>query len=64
MYDPADRWQEKTILPTLTYVPTDFHARFNYVLEGPFDEEGALERVRAFENLAAEILQMAEAEFA
>ena len=61
-FDPADRWQEQTVLPTLTNVPEDFPARYSYVLEGPFDDDGAIERARAFDELAGEILRMAEAE--
>ena len=59
VYDPASRWEEKVVLPTLTNVPDDFLARYNYVLEGPFDPEGALERSDAFEDLANDILRMA-----
>ena len=62
MYDPADRWQEKTVLPSLSNVPTDFMVRYKHVLEGPFDEDGAIERVREFERLAKEVLELAEAE--
>ena len=60
VYDPADRRMEQTVLPALTCVPRDFINRFACVLEGPFDRPGALQRARLFEQLAAEILDMAE----
>ena len=59
MYDPTSRWAEKTVLPTLSNVPEDFLARYNHVFEGPFDEEGAIERVREFEELANDVLALA-----
>ena len=62
MYDPASRWDERVVLPTLANVPDDFLARYNYVLEGPFDPVGALERAHVIEELAKDILSMAEAE--
>ena len=62
MYDPADRWEEKKILPGLLNVPRDFIHRSNQVLEGPFDEDGAIERVREFDGLADDVLKLAEAE--
>lgn len=62
IYDPADRREERTILPTLTYVPQDFIPTLTEVLEGPFDEIGALRRARMFEQLAVEVLRMAEAQ--
>ncbi len=42
-------------------MPENFHSLYKYVLEGPFDELGALERGHKFEALAAGILEMAEA---
>ncbi len=62
IYDPADRREERTILPTLIYVPQDFIPTLTEVLEGPFDEVGALHRAHMFERLAVEVLKMAEAE--
>ena len=62
MYDPASRWDAKTVLPTLTSAPEDFLARYNYVLEGPFDDAGARARAQAFRELANEILRMVESE--
>ena len=62
MYDAADRREEITILPTLRYVPRDFIPRLTYVLEGPFDASGTLERAKLFEQLATEVLKMAEAQ--
>ena len=59
MYDPADKRAEPTILPTLANVPPDFLARYTYVVEGPFDQAGALEWARAFENLTADVLRLA-----
>ncbi len=61
-YDPASRWAEKTVLPTLTNVPEDFLARYNFVLEGPFDGVGARTRAKAFADLADEAIRMAEPE--
>ncbi len=61
-YDPADRREEKIILPALTRVPSDFVTRLKYVLEGPFDDPGAIERALLFEQLAAEVVRMAEIE--
>ena len=59
LYDPADKRAERTILPTLANVPPDFLARYTYVVEGPFDQVGALQRARVFEDLTADVLQMA-----
>ena len=60
MYDPADRWEEKTVLPGLVNVPRDFMGRYNHILEGPFDEDGAIERVREFEQLANDGMAISE----
>jgi hypothetical protein len=62
LYDPADKRAQLEVLPTLAEVPRDFLARYNYVLEGPFDDAGALERAAAFGDLAAEVLEMAGSE--
>ena len=62
VYDPTSRWAERDVLPVLTNLPNDFLARYNYVLEGPFDAEGALERSHVFEDMANDILHMAEEE--
>ena len=62
VYDPADRRAETTILPTLAHVPRDFMSRFDHILQGPFDGNGALERARAFEDLATEALRLADAQ--
>ena len=59
-YDPADKRAERTILRTLSYVPRDFVSRYAYVLEGPFDDSGALERARLFGELADEVLEIAD----
>jgi hypothetical protein len=58
-YDPADRRTERVILPTLPRVPQGFIARLIGVLEGPFDDDGALHRAYQFEQLASAILDMA-----
>ncbi len=60
-YDPAEKRAERTLLPTLANVPRDFLQRYRYVLEGPFDDPGALERARVFSELSAEVLELAEA---
>ncbi len=60
-YDPAEKRAERTVLPTLSNVPKDFLQRYRYVLEGPFDDAGALERARVFSELSAEVLELAEA---
>ncbi|MFN8454228.1 MAG: nucleotidyltransferase domain-containing protein [Anaerolineae bacterium] len=62
IYDPADRRAECTILPTLTYVPQNFIPIFTEVMQGPFDDAGALYRATLFESLAIEVLKMAEAQ--
>ena len=62
VYDPADKRAETAILPTLANVPRDLMSRFDYILQGPFDDDGALERARAFEELATEVLGLAEAQ--
>ena len=59
IYDPADRNAERTVLPGLNLVPRDFAARLKYIMEGPFDETGALERAVKLKNLAGEVLAMA-----
>ena len=56
VYDPADRRQEHNILPALEHAPEDFCSRLQYVLEGPFDHPGAVERAHLFDRLAAEVL--------
>ena len=56
LYDPADRWEEKTILPTLPKVPRDFISRFHHILRGPFDDAGALERAGLLESLSNDVL--------
>lgn len=60
VYEPGDRRAERNILPTLERVPRDFLTRCTEVLEGPFDDAGALSRARLFQQLAAEVLDMAE----
>ena len=60
VYDPADRRTERIILPTLVHVPKNFTSRLTEVLEGPFDDIGALYRAQLFKQLANEVLQMAE----
>ena len=62
VYDPADKRAETTILPMLANVPGDFMSRFDDILQGPFDDNGALERARAFEDLATEALRLADAQ--
>jgi hypothetical protein len=62
MYELGDRYAERNILPTLERVPRDFLYRIIEVMEGPFDDAGALYRARLFQQLAAEMLVMAEAE--
>jgi hypothetical protein len=59
-YDPADRRTERVILPTLPRVPADFLPTLTDVLEGPFNDAGALCRGRLFERLASEVLRMAQ----
>ena len=59
-YDPAERWAERTVLPTLARVPRDFSTRFRSILIGPFDDVGALDRAKAFEELAAEVLELVQ----
>jgi hypothetical protein len=58
-FDPADRRTERVILPTLARVPAGFIPTLTDVLEGPFDDAGALRRGRLFDRLASEGLQMA-----
>jgi hypothetical protein len=64
VYDPADRREERTVLPHLTCVPQEFMSRLTSVLQGPFDEHGAIESAGVFKELADETLRMAEAELA
>ncbi len=59
MYDPAEKRTERTILPTLARAPEGFMAKFTEVLEGPFDDAGALYRARLFERLVEEVLELA-----
>lgn len=59
IYDPADRRAERTVLADLNLVPRDFTARLNHIMEGPFDETGAMERAVKFEKLAGEVVAMA-----
>ena len=61
-YDPTDRRAEKTVIPTLSNVPREFVPRLRLVLEGPFDDLNAVECARHFEELAADIISMAEAQ--
>ena len=62
VYDPADKRAETTVLPTLANVPRDFMSRFDRILQGSFDDNGALERARAFEDLVTEVLGLADAQ--
>lgn len=62
VYDPADRRTERIILPTLVHVPKSFTSRLTEVLEGPFDDMGALYRAWLFKQLANEVLQLAESQ--
>ncbi len=62
VYDPTDRRAERTVIPTLSHVPRDFVPRLKLVLEGPFDDYNAVECARRFEELAADIVVMAETE--
>jgi hypothetical protein len=59
-YDPAEKHTEKVILPTLAQVPDGFIARFTDVLEGPFDDNGALDRARRFTTLTHDVLLLAQ----
>lgn len=59
VYDPAEK-RELNLLSNLDLLPRDFMTRLNYILEGPFDELGAIERAQLFEELANEALEMAE----
>ncbi len=61
VYEPGDRRAERNILLTLEKAPKDFLTRFTEVLEGPFNESGMLYRVRLFQQLAMEALNIAEA---
>jgi predicted nucleotidyltransferase len=58
MYDPAERRAERVILPRLKHVPDRFTARLTEILQGPFDNAGALHRARIFEKLAADVLTL------
>ncbi len=62
VYEPGDRRAERNILPALEKAPKDFLTRFIEVLEGPFDDAGALYRARVFHQVAMEVLNMAETE--
>ena len=62
IYDPADKREDSIVLPYLARVPENFMPRLNYVLEGPFNEYGALERAELFKELAAEVLRMTDAQ--
>jgi hypothetical protein len=60
VYDPSERRTERVILPTLSRVPDRFVARLTDVLEGPFDDAGALQRARSFADLADEVQALAQ----
>ena len=57
-YDPASKRFESSVLPLLAHKPTDFDRRLHDILVGPFDEEGMLERARAFQTLADEVIEL------
>jgi predicted nucleotidyltransferase len=59
VYDPAEK-RELNLLSSLALLPRDFMTRLNYILEGPFDGPGAIERAHLFEELTNEALKMAE----
>jgi hypothetical protein len=61
VYELGDRYAERNLLPTLEKVPGDFPIICTEVLEGPFDERGMLYRARLFQQLATEVLNLAEA---
>ncbi len=48
------------ILPTLKHVPSCFTTRLTEILEGPFDDDGALHRAYAFAQLTQEAIQLAK----
>ncbi len=62
LHDPAYRRVERTVLPTLQHVPKNFLPTLAEVLKGPFDDRGALYRLGLFQQLAREVLSMAEVE--
>jgi hypothetical protein len=62
VYELGDRRAERTILLTLEKAPRGFLPILIEVLEGPFDEAGALYRVRLFQQMVMEVLNMAEVE--
>src|SRR5258708_5287449 len=59
-YDPADRRMDRTVIPYLPRLPNDYVKRLEYVLVGPFDRLGAIERARRFKQLADEVIEMAD----
>ena len=59
-YDPASKRFESSVLPLLTHKPDDFDRRLHDILVGPFDEYGMLERARAFQMLADEVIELAK----
>jgi len=60
VYDPADKRMDTQVVPRLAYLPPDYVATLQTVLEGPFDAPGMRLRARLFERLAAEVLREAE----
>ncbi|HEV2121549.1 MAG TPA: hypothetical protein VGW38_02090, partial [Chloroflexota bacterium] len=59
LYDPAERRAERCILPTLRRVPEGFIATLTDVLQGPFDDAGALYRAQRLQGLAWQVLAIA-----
>jgi hypothetical protein len=59
-YDPADRRMDRTVVPHLPRLPKDYAKRLEYVLVGPFDRLGTMERSRLFKQLADEVIKMVD----
>jgi len=64
VYEPEDRRVANNNLLILNKVPNAFLKRLTEVLEGPFDDKGALYRAQLFQHLTTEVLKMAEIELA
>ena len=60
IYDPAARRAERTLCPHFEVAPDNFSVRLEAILQGPFDDEAALQKAQRFAELASEVLTLAE----
>ena len=58
-FDPAEKRELETVVPSLDLKPRDYVRRLTHILEGPFSYGKALDRAGLFKELANEVLWIA-----